>query len=398
MADFPTQNELFNIGRDEALARNGALSKAAFDRDGADANIVLAAASAMADEVVAQLTRVEAATYLDSAEREALDRLVFDRYGLLRRAAAPAVGTVQFTTGTASPSTFAIPVGTKLAAADGRQYVTTASATFTAGSTGPVLVAVRSVLAGADQQAAPGVIASVQSTITGAPNNLAVSNVLATAGAADRELDDSLRARARAFWTNAQRGTIGAIQNAALAVPGVQTATATEVLDAFGRPARAVQLVVADAFAPQLVNVTPVPATYAAQSQALAAAVSAALYDVRAGGVQVQVQVGVTVLVPVTLALRFAAGADVDAVALAARATVVGVINASPPGAGLDPTTLVNALRTVRGLVVTGDEILSPAGVLAVRPVQVLRTTLALVLAASTQPEFALQNTTNADA
>ena len=221
--DFPTRQDLFRAARDEVLRLNGQLTREAVERDGSDANIILNAAVAAAEEVVGSLIDLCAGQFLDSANEEALDRLVYDRYGLVRKGAATALGTVEFSTVVANPTAFTITAGTTLATADGIQFVTTLATSFSAGSTGPVYVPVRSVLAGADQQASIGTITSVIDGIGGSPGDLSVNNAVATAGADDQETDSSLRDRARRFFSAAQRGTIGAVESAALISAAAQS-------------------------------------------------------------------------------------------------------------------------------------------------------------------------------
>ena len=221
---------------------------------------------------------------------------------------------------------------------------------------------------------------------------------MASAGADDAETDDSLRNRARSFFTTARRGTLFAIQQGALAVGGVRTAAAFEVLDALGRPAKAVQLVIADAFTQTLVNASPTPPTYQAQSQILCGNVLAALEDTRAGGIAVTIQLGIVVLQSVQVALHFVAGVNYSVVALQARSAIVNAINSLSPGQVLLRSTLLNALRGVVGLIVTGDEVYSPPGDVRPSPLQVLRTSLNLVLIVGQAPASALSGSSNPDA
>lgn len=401
MPDFVTFADLFRICRDEVLSRNAKLSLEAVEREGSDANAMLAACAAAGDEVVAQLIDVTAGQFLDSATGQALDRLVFDRYALVRKPAAPALGSVEFSTTAANPSAFSIPIGTALQTADGVQFVTIAGATFPASSVGPVVVAVRSTLAGLNQQAKAGTITSVVSAIAGSPADLAVTNTLATSGADDAEADSALRDRARQFFTTARRGTLAALEQGALAVAGVRRAKAVEVIDVLGRPARLVQLIIADAFTDALVDQQTSPASYQTQSQVLASTVFAGLSDVRAAGVFVQVMVAQVVIQPIVLRLRFAAGADADLAALVARATVVAKVNELRPGATLARADLVEALRGVTGLEVLGDEVASPAGDVIPQALQVIRTSLNLVTTDAAQTGDAgpiLSATANPDA
>lgn len=398
MADFPTFQDLFRIARDEALSKNANLTREVIDRDGTDANAFMAAIAAVGDEVVGQLGSVAAGLFLDSARGSKLDRLIFDRFGLLRKSASPAVGSVEFSTTIATTGSFNIPKDTRLQTLDGKQFLTTTAAFFPSGSTGPITVAVRSSQAGLNQQAAIGTINSLLDVITGAPTDLVVTNTVATTGADDEELAESYIDRARRFFQTTRRGTVSAIEAAALNVAGVRTAKVFEAVDEFGRPAQFVQLAIADAFVDTLANLEVVPPTYEAQSQLLAQQVFLALSDTRPAGIFVDVRVAQVILQGVQLGLSFEAGVDVDSVALQARAQVVSTINGLPPGTDLNPANLISALRRVSGLVVTGGEILSPAGIITVQPLQVIRTALGLVVASTVQPDQALQGSANPDA
>lgn len=397
--DFPSRQDLFRIARDAVLQLNSKITREAVERDGSDINIIIAAATAAAEEVVGQLIDVCSSRFLSSAANDALDRLVFDTYGLVRKEAATSLGTVVFSTTAANPTAFTIPANTPVSTAAGVEFVTSIDTSFPAGSTGPIYVPVQSVLAGADQQAAIGTITSILSTITDQPSDLVVTNTVATAGGDDEEDDDSLRDRARRYFTTVQRGTIGALEAAALSVPGVNRASAIEVLDSSGRPARFVQLIISDRFTDALANLGVTDPSYEAQSQQLAQQVFFALEDHRAAGVFVQVIVAQVVLQSVQLQLTFSAGVDADVVALNARAAVVNYINTLQPGASLVPETIISeALESIVGLVITGDEILTPAGTVLPNATQVIRSTLALVTAVAVQSSQPVALTTNPDA
>ncbi len=405
--DFPSFSTLFRTARNEALARNPQLTRGAIDRDGSDANILVAAATAAADEVMGQLSNVTAGLYLDSATGEALDRLLADRYGLTRKVAAAATGSVQFTTASTNPSPFTIPVGTILSTSAGTRFATVQNETFLAGGTGPVFVGVRSLLAGADQQAAIGTITNIESTIPGAPANLSATNPIATFGASDRESDTDFRERGRAFFTTARRGTLAALVQGALTVPGVVRASAYEALDSQGRGNKLVYLVIADQYTDTLADLGVNPPAYEAQSAVLAQTVFNALEDYRPAGIFVQVQVAKVILQPVQLSLSFNAGVNIDQVAVNARAACVNVINNLNPGDDLTPLALFQALQGVSGLVLpsTADQaanvrqtIVSPSGTVVTSPLEVLRANLAIVQASSSNPGTPIGNYTNPDA
>ena len=381
MSDLPTQNDLFRIGRDEVLARSNALTKAVIERQGTDANALVAAGSAIGDEAIGQLAKIQAGLFQDSAKGKNLDRLLIDRYGLYRKPAAPAFGEVEFSTTAPNPIAFSIARDTRVQTGDGNQFVALVTTPFPALAVGPISVPVRSVLAGATQQAKIGTITTLIDKPTNAPADLVLTNPLATFGADDEERDEDYRLRAQEFYVTARRGTLRAIQAGALAFPGVRRALALEYTDALGRPAKGVSLIVSDAFTAQLVGVTPTPASYEAQSAVVAAQIAASLEDVRAAGILVTVIVAEVVMQGVSLGLSFVAGVDTDTVSLQARGTVAAYINGLIPGASFVPATAINKLRSVPGLVVTGNEILSPTGTVIAQPLQVLRSSLSLVVA-----------------
>ena len=402
MSDFPSQDVLFRVFRDEVLARNEKLALDAVERDGADANVLGASACAVGDEVIAQLADVAAAGWLDSAEGDALARLVFDRYSLVRKQAGVAMGSVEFSTTAPSPATFTIPAGATLQTADGIKFLVISPVLFPIGSSGPVVARVRSSVAGMAQQAGAGTITSIVSAITGAPSDLAATNTLATAGADDAESDGALRDRARQFWTAARRGTGPALEAGALAIPGVRKATAIEAIDVWGRPARFVQLIIADGYTDALVSQNTNPVTYQAQSQLLAQTVQAGLSDVRALSIHVEVLVAQVVFQPIRLRLRFQAGYDCDACSDLARGTLVAWTNSLRPGEPLivreGAGSLLAVLGTVPGLVLGhGDEIESPEGDVVAGALQVIRTNLGLVTVASMQSAQPVAPTANPD-
>ncbi len=397
MADFPSFPEIFRVGRDEILTKNSNLSLDAIERQGTDVNALVAGQAAIGDEVIGQLVETEASLFLDSAEGEKLDRLVFDRYQLLRKPASSALATVEFTTTAPAPASFSIPINTKLSTSDGRQFLTLIAATFPIGTTGPVSVAVRSALAGLNQAVKKDQIRSIVSPITGSPSDLASDNPLASSGADDAEQDEALRDRARRFFVTARRGTIFAIETLALAVPGVRTAFAFEALSPDGRQAISNQLLITDAFTETLIDVSPTPAAYQLQTQLLAQTVFNSLVNTRAMGIFISVTLASVILQGVTLGLRFQAGVNVDLVAFRARVAIVNYTNALASGETWEVSKALDALRTVPGLVVTGGEILSPAGDVVPKTLEVIRTTTGLVVASTIQPDIALQGNTNPD-
>lgn len=381
MPDFPKASDLHRIFRDEAVSNSQQLTVNAVDRDGADANIMGYASAVVGEEVIGQLASVEEGFFLDSAFGAKLDRWAFDRYGLLRKQAAPSFVFLFFSTTVAAPAAFKIPAGTRISTSSGQEFITVVSTPFPLGGIGPVVINARSTLAGADQNVRPGTITSIVSTITGSPADLVVTNPEASAGGDNVERDDDFKARVRRFFVAARRGTRGAIEAGALAVPGVKTAVAIEALTGPGYPARSVTLVVSDRFTEALVRQGVSVPSYDTQSQAFAQTVFGQLDEVRALGIPVKVIVAQVRLVQVVLRLRFQATvSNPDAVALHARTLVVQLINGGASGEAFDPADATALLSSVSGLDVFGDEVASPVGpIIPTSPYQVLRTSLALV-------------------
>lgn len=398
MADLPGFNTLFRVARDEALVRSSKISRDAIERDGTDANILVASAAAVGDEVTGQVASLQAGLFLDSAKREQLDRLVFDRYNMVRKPASASMGSARFSTPTPTGVAFTIPTGVKLSTPDGKQFITVESTIFPVASVGPIIIGVRSVLAGGDQNVKAGQITSLVTPVTSAPANLVVTNSLATAGGDDAENDESLRDRARRFFTTVQRGTLAALELAALDVPGVRKATAIEVIDSLGRPARICQLIIADAFTEQFVTYDVVPPRYQVQSQFLSVRVFNTLAEVRPAGIFVQVIVSNVVLQSLQLALTFNAGTDVALAALLARAAIVNYVNELAPGQTFVYQDAVNVLARVPGLAQSGNNIVSPAGNIDPKALQVIRTSLGLVSAVAAQTNQPIITGSNPDA
>lgn len=379
MADFPTYRDLQEVAKREVLAHSARITREAYEREGSDVGALGAAGAATGDAVVGQLIRFSAETSLDSAKGSALDRLVFDRYnGMLRKPSSSAVGYADVSTASPAAVGFAIPIGTKFTTSDGRQFEATDQRTFPAGSSGPVQVPIQSVLTGASQQAVIGAITSI--SLTTAPPDVSATNLLATAGAADEEKDEDLRKRAKLFYVTSQRGTLRAIERAALDVPGVRRASARDVIESDATPARIVELVISDAFTEQLVDSTVLPGNYQAQADLLALQVRSALLDTRAAGIQVVVRIGVVQLLGVALLLRYRQGANIPAANQGARARTVAYVNDLSPGDPYVVDDLLSTLETVPGLNVLGGEVLSPATDLVAAPLQVFRTSTAQVV------------------
>lgn len=373
--DLPSFSTLYRIGKVEALVRNPRLTPDEVDRQGSDINILLAAPAAMADECVAQIASVRKDLYVGTAEGDALDRLITDRYpDLIRKQASPSYGYVTFSFSPAVSGAFTITDGAVLSTADGVQFITLGDTSVSAGTTSKT-VPIRSMLAGASQKAGPAKIKNIITSFVGAPSSgMTVSNAAATFGGEDREEDSDYAIRYTLRYLAARRATIGAIEQAVLEVPGIVKCTVFENLDTLGRPIGYVQAVIADSYTEQFVTSATTPAAYASQLAGLQVQIESLLREWRAAGVGVVIKFAQVILQSCRIIPSYAAGADQVAVNSVILSKINQHINNLRPGEPLVFEDLRTILRTTSGLVYTGNEIVTPTGDVLPLPGQVLRT------------------------
>lgn len=373
--DLPSFSTLYRIGKVEALVRNPRLTPDEVDRQGSDINILLAAPAAMADECVAQIASVRKDLYVGTAEGDALDRLITDRYpDLIRKQASPSYGYVTFSFSPAVSGAFTITDGAVLSTADGVQFITLGDTAVAVGTTSKT-VPIRSMLAGASQKAGPAKIKNIITSFVGAPSSgMTVSNAAATFGGEDREKDSDYAIRYTLRYLAARRATIGAIEQAVLEVPGIVKCTVFENLDTLGRPIGYVQAVIADSYTEQFVTSATTPAAYASQLAGLQVQIESLLREWRAAGVGVVIRFAQVILQSCRVIPSYAAGADQVAVNSVILSKINQHVNNLRPGEPLVLEDLRTILRTTSGLVYTGNEIVTPTGDVIPLPGQVLRT------------------------
>jgi phage-related baseplate assembly protein len=369
--DFPTRAELFEVAADEALIRAQAraperrISPSEVFTEGSDVNLLISSSSAMGDELGRAAAEAFGALFLASAEGPDLDRLIADRFGaeVVRKGASAAiVPVVFFRTGGPLPAV-TLPVGTRIGTRTGVTFVLVNAATLAGGNTGPTTVLAQCSSAGLDGNVDIGAITEIIDA-TGDPN-VQVRNDEPAAGGDDTEGDGSLKARARAFWRAARRGTAAAIVFGALTVPGVRQASVIEALEPSGNPSGRVALYIADA--------------NGQSNSALTAAVRAALVEYRAAGIFVDVQSSTPTFVSIVLRLRFAASFDSSLVFDQVRRAIVAYVGTLAPGATLTRAALYSIARSISGAIVLEDAIVEPVGDVVPTTGQVLRTALELV-------------------
>lgn len=348
MSDFPSRDDLIEIGIDTILTTPGSkITDGAVRREGSDANLLIASQSAMGEEVVRQLARVAAGLTLDTARGEALDRVVFDLpFPIQRKSASPALVDATFTRPSAAAGAGTIPAGYR----------------FTLGGIGFQALNLVAVPAGAltatvqAQAETTGPAGNVAAGTTGTlvdslfDTSFVPSAPTAAAGGADAEKDEALRSRARKAHEAARRGTLAAIEAGALSVDGVAHAKAYEVLDGDGNPAHVVELVISDG--------------EGNSNAALQAAVQAVLDDYRPAGIVVTLLNGTQVLQTIQLQVTFLAGFDTVVAFEEAANRVLAAVNQLDPGQTLHVSEIISAAKG-DGPAVTGIvdvKVIDPAG------------------------------------
>lgn len=333
------------------------------DIEGSDANIIVASGAAQGDEVAAYALALYQESFLGTAQGQALDRWVNDRYQLPRQEATPAVVPLRFDRG--GTVGFTIPANSLFSTEDGVDYSTIDDVVFAASQAGPLFVTANATQAGTGGNVPTGAISVVQDTFD--DDTLTVTNEEPAAGGAEDEEDDAYRARARDFFLSARRGTRAAIEIGAQSVAGIQEATATEVLDPdTGSPFFRVQLLFSD--------------LEGQGNQALGDLILLALDEFRGWGVPVTVVSATPQLQSViATGLLFQAGFSTTTVLNNARAAVVAQINLLAPSETLRRAKILAALDTVDGLIIPDGALTEPAGDVVPNTGQVIRTQSELV-------------------
>lgn len=322
------------------------INVALLDVDGSDLNLQVGQASVMGEEIVAAWAKCARGLFVDTARDDQLDRIVFDRFGFLRKPANASTTDVLL----ARPNHIA------------------GGGTIAAGSrattpTGSIFALQTDVVFGATDNSKTGsVIAQVvgptqnipRATLTAWVDQpfdpiITITNTDAGAGGTAVESDPALRARARTFFLTLRRGILAAIQYGATTVDGVSVSTAFEIVNPGNAlPAGAVQLVIADdngnASGPMIQSVLDVMLSF------------------RAAGIPVFVEGGTVQFEPVSFQLDFASGVDTVAASEEVRAVMVAFAQFLRPGQALLRSDCLAAARAVPGVIVGQGSLPVPVG------------------------------------
>ncbi len=364
MPDLPSRADVYSIGRAYVLARAKRIDPGQVDVLGSDVNLFVGSQSLVAFSVIRQLGFRTNALLLDGAEREDLDRYVFDRYQQARKGASAALGTVRFFRQSAAIGAGSIPIGTTLRTLTGVEYITTTIGSFGPTAVDGITALVRASQAGKETQVGSNQIRQFANAQALFDQTIQVTNDAPTAGGEPAEDDDTFRNRIRGFWLAARRGVKAAIEFGAKQTPGVVSAMAIEAINAdSGDPARIVNLYIAD--------------SSGVASAALGQLVQTQLLDFRAAGITVLTSLSLPDLVDIQLRLSFIGGTDTVALSQNIIAAVVEFTNSLPVNSPLLLLQLGAVLQRFvpDGLVLSFSTVVSPAGDLFPPLGQSIRTT-----------------------
>lgn len=314
MADLPTFDELYELGKAEVQARNPLLTD--FE-EGSNLDAITGVGAMLADEVIRIVVAEFSKHFLDTATGDDLDAYVWDRLRMKRKEAAGAVGTVVWTKGDLSAS-YTLPAGYILRGTYLGETIEVATTSAVAVSAADTEVELRCQVinrTGRDSSFPADVIDTVASPHLSDPS-ATVTNPDRFAGGTNDESDDALRERFRRSFEALRRGTVGAIEVGALSVPGVSYVTVDES-DIRCEDGGLVRVYIGD--------------PDANSNAALAALVEAELEHWRAAGVLVLVSGAEREEISLDVTLFFRAGSNRGAIAEAARASIVGYTNDLAP-------------------------------------------------------------------
>ena len=351
---YPTAQELFQIGRRAVVTTPGTkLNPSTVDVPGSNINLAVGTSAILGQEIVARGAGAMRGAFIDSARLAALDRVVFDRTGLLRFSATPATWDLTISR-PAIGAAGTYSSGSRITAPDGTQFGTNADVVFGASDLSMPVAATALVAGEAGNLPGSTLLSFVDqpfdTTLTVAPAVLLDGSLANAAGGTETESDIQFIGRTRGFFPTLRRGVIGAIQFAALQVDGVAVATATEIVNPFsGYPAAFVQLVIGD--------------RNGNASGAMIQAVRDKLLEFRAAGIPVQVIGGSVTFVPVAWKVGVLTGYDEALVISRIRAVTVAVGQFLPPGPDtgvLYRSTLIAVAKTVPGAVISDSSLAYP--------------------------------------
>lgn len=227
MAELPTFQEVYDAARAEVQRRRPALTDFT---EGSVNDALAGSGSVLVNEVAKVVIDSVNELFFATATDEALDRLAADRLNLERDDASAAIGEVQWTRDAAGAYT--VPEGTVFSATENgvtTEYESTSAVSFLASDT-TLDIPVQATATGTQGNVDAGAVNTIVSSFASDPN-ATVTNALRMSGGSDVESNEAFRARIRNFFPSIARGTVGALEFAAVSINGVTIAVVVEDFD-----------------------------------------------------------------------------------------------------------------------------------------------------------------------
>lgn len=231
MATLPTAEDYIQAAKREGLARPTRLTREIMETPGSQVNIAFAAVGAMSERASTYAQRELNETRLRTALSVSIEAL--ERYGAselggeIRQGATSSIVPLTFKRDPGG-SSIVIAAGTLVSTNGGVTFETAVDLPLGFGVTGDTVDAIATT-------AGPGgnVPALTISTILGQvpDTTLAVNNNEPASGGLVEQSPEDYQAQLETAYQRARRGTLGAIEAAAAAVPGIISAQAEELLD-----------------------------------------------------------------------------------------------------------------------------------------------------------------------
>lgn len=349
MPTLPTFDDVYEIGKAEIQSRNPDLTDFS---EGSDLDAVTGGGAMLADEVIRVLIALFAEQFIDTAEGDALDALALDRFGLTRKPASAAVGSVTLERVDSSiPDIVTIAAGTTVSGkVDGVTLSFTTDVEVEIGSADTTVDAdATCTTTGRSGNVAPGVI----DTVVDPPAEdlgLTVTNAARFAGGAPEETDERFRDRIRRYLATLRRGTVGALETGARSIPGVEYVTVDET---FIHPDDGgyVGVYIGD--------------PDARASAVLVALVDAEMINWRAAGIYVVVQAAEREEITLAVQMTVLAGADQTVLRSGIRQAILqhinGIDSAGDISGGLDVGETMSLSRLLTRAMRISDDIVGGA-------------------------------------
>lgn len=373
-APFPTREDFFQVGARELLARAATrpagkrVTATAVYTVGTNVNSALAGAAAMADEVMRHAAIRYGELFLDSAEGDALERVITDHVStdIVRRQPSPSVVpvTISRSSSPESANAYTASAGTIVRTDGGIEFRTLSDVTFAANTLGSTTVDAQCQLAGTAGNVDSGTI--LQFAQQPIDTGVTVANYEPATGGMDLESDRDYLARAKLERTARRMGLADTLRLTALSQPGVKSVSVTELTDSSGDPSGPVEIYISD------VN--------GRANSTMVRMVRDALYAVRVCGIPVYVFGSTPLNATISYSVGYAPNTDTAVAASRLRSLTASMVNELAAGETLQRSMLFAIARTIPGLIVTDSSVLLPTTDLTPSASQSVKTQVALIL------------------